>query len=199
MWLFVILAGLVVLAVLVLAVPLNVHIQVERDTTFRWQARMDWFFGLLRTELVRSKHNGPGRRKETEVQSQGQPLQRKSKRKRGFKPILLVLASEGFMKELVKFLRNSWAGLVWRDLNLDMHFGCSDPADTGAVWGLLMAPLIRAGWPSSSLRIQPDFSEERLQFSLKGTIRVLPLSFGVAFLVFLARPATLRALLVLAR
>lgn len=80
-----------------------------------------------------------------------------------------------------------------------MDFGLSDPADIGIAWGLLSATLPWIGPFHPGYRMLPDFSEEELQFDLKGTVDVIPLRFGATLLAFLVRPVTIRAFIAFIR
>lgn len=63
-------------------------------------------------------------------------------------------------------------------LTIDGCFGLADPADTGAVYGLLAPFLFAVPKPSNvSLSLRPDFTEPRLSGEADGMFRFTPVAF----------------------
>jgi hypothetical protein len=108
--------------------------------------------------------------------------------------VLEVLRTDGVLGNLARLLRGLIRVVQVRSLKIDLVIGLSDPADTGEAVGLLWAALspIEALTPVRS-KIEPAFSEERLEGSFEGRLRIVPLRIIPPLAHFILSPSTWRA------
>lgn len=108
--------------------------------------------------------------------------------------VLEVLRTDGVLGNLARLLRGLIRVVQVRSLKIDIAIGLSDPADTGEALGLLWAALspIEALTPVRS-KIEPAFSEERLEGSFEGRLRIVPLRIIPPLAHFILSPSTWRA------
>ncbi|HII07079.1 MAG TPA: DUF2953 domain-containing protein [Methanotrichaceae archaeon] len=183
---------LLILLALLLLVPIDLEGRVSRGGD-RPETRMKigWLFGLLQKDMSRSAvEQGPS---ENEEEKKGK--EKDTKVGPGSSRIALeVLRTEGFLRNLTHLLRGLVRALRVQFLWIDIRLGLSDPAETAEVVGLLWAVLI----PLEALtplraRIVPCFSEETLEGSVEGKLRIWPYKTVPPMIRFLLSPPTWRA------
>jgi hypothetical protein len=179
-WILAVIAGLLLFAVLVLAVPVDLTFQIRRDGAFSSKVRIGWLFNRIGRDLTG--------RKEPE---KTQPARKRPRAK----PFLAMVRSRGFLRRLLRYLRDVLRAMQLRELEGDLRVGLSDPADTGMLFALIMPVTagVRAAVPVD-VRIRPDFQRPVLQGYLNGDLRVVPIRLLAVSLVFACSPATLRGL-----
>ncbi len=73
-------------------------------------------------------------------------------------------------------------------LDADVTFGCADPGDTGALFGLSTPMIIAANRVDRAhLSLKPDFTQPALHGHVEGALRFVPLGVAISILVFAAR------------
>ena len=94
------------------------------------------------------------------------------------------------MPEAPKFLSDILSAIHFDFLNLDVDFGLSDPADTGAVYGYLVPFIYGAPLPSRIMvSLRPDFNQARFAGELETVLHItpaaiLPPAFRLAWQVY---------------
>jgi len=119
----------------------------------------------------------------------------KEKRKRRIKPFIAMLRARGFLRRLLRFVRDIFRILHVREFALDLRIGLSDPAETGMLFALIApaAVQLRAFTPLD-IQIQPDFEQTGLQGYFKGRLRIFPIQLIIVGTLFALSPATIRAI-----
>lgn len=175
---------------LLLAVPVELSYDIRLDADQRSaQGQFRWLFGLVRVKL-------PG---QPDGSSKSEKLPAKAKpKRRAERPRtspMAALSVEGFVSHLLKLVRRLLAGLHIHHLDIRGRLGLGDPADTGLAWALIGPISVILDAPGvTQVDIQPDFSEEVLDFSSSGRVRVVPLEYLAVMIRFMVSPTTFRAI-----
>lgn len=186
---------LLILLALLLLIPIDLEGRGSRGVD-RPETRMKigWLFGLLQKDVSRSAdEREPSENEEDKKEKKGK--EKEAKEGPGSSRIALeVLRTEGFLRNLAHLLRGLVRALRVQFLWIDIKLGLSDPADTAEAVGLLWAILI----PLEALtplraRIVPYFSEETLEGSVEGKLRIWPYKTVPPMIRFLLSPPTWRA------
>lgn len=191
-------AVILILAALLLTIPVKLVFALKKDDTWRGRIVVIWLFGLTRA------HIRPGRRQRDKrlkrrwsLLRSGRAAGKKLFRRR--RMLLLILRSEGFMRQAITLFRDLLRSLRPRRFRLRCVMGFKDPADTGRLMGLL-APLrvfarsLRVGRDSSvAIQVTPDFSGPRFQGYCSASVQFVPLKLFGIFLGFLFSPPVFRA------
>jgi hypothetical protein len=171
-----IIAGIILLVILVLSIPVEVVFDLEVPGKAKSGVRVGWLFGLVWKEI------GRGRRKP------------KRKKKRGLKPFLSLLRTRGLPGKLPKLARQIVSRVKVRQLDAELRVGLDDPADTGVLCSIMWPVFISL---SSSgpvkVRIEPSFAEPALEASVHGRARLFPIAMVGPLLCFVLSLAGLRA------
>ncbi|MCH8552907.1 MAG: DUF2953 domain-containing protein [Natronospirillum sp.] len=148
-----------------------------------------WFFGLVRVKLP----GKPSRTKKADKPPDKDKPKTRSKPSR-HSP-LAALSVEGFIGHLLRLVRRLLAGLHIHHLDIRGRLGLGDPADTGLAWALVGPISVLLDAPGvTQVDIQPDFSQEVLDFSSNGRVRVVPLEYLTVMIRFMVSPTTFRAI-----
>jgi hypothetical protein len=187
-----------VLAVLLLAIPVQLLFALKREGSWRGRIIVYWMFGLVRVPLR------PGR-KSAERRSKRRERTRKlivagargaARRRR---QIYLVLRSRGVAGRLVRLLRDLLRSLRPRRFRVRFIIGLDDPADTGRLMGVI-APLRvlinrrDSTAPNISIRVTPDYAGSRFTGYSCASVRFVPLRMMWLVLAFLFSAPVLRAM-----
>ena len=171
-----IIAGIILLLILMLSIPVELVFDLEIPGEAKSRVRVGWLFGLVWKEI------GRGKRKP------------KRKKKRGLKPLLSLLRTRGLPGKLLKLVRRILSRVRVRQLDADLRLGLDDPADTGMLCAFMWPALVSL---SSSgpvkLRIEPSFAEPALEASVHGRARLFPIEMVGPLLCFVLSLAGLRA------
>ena len=171
---------------ILLAIPIDLAFSLQRrDGRQTGGIAIGWLFGAVRVPLARrarAKPNPP------------RLVERADKRGRALRAVSMVRTG-GFFVHLLKLAQALLRRVRVRTLSLDIRLGLDDPADTGRLWAVVgplaaMLPLP----PAARLSIEPDFAEAVFEVDGRGNVRIMPILWVAAILVFLLSPATLRAL-----
>jgi hypothetical protein len=188
---------LFILLALLLLVPIDLEGRVSRGGD-RPETRMKigWLFGYLHKDVSGgSVEREPSEKGEKQAPKKDEKKEKKAKVGPGSSRIALeVLRTEGFLGNLARLLRGLFEAIRVQSLKIDIKLGLSDPAETGEAVGLLWAVLI----PLEALallraRIEPSFSEETLEGSAEGMLRIVPIKTVPPLALFLLSPPALRA------
>ena len=159
-----IVAGIVLLILLVLSIPVDMAFDVGGPGATRSRMRLGWLFGLFGKEF------GGGRKKPKE------PAPKRKKKRRSAKPFLSLLMTKGVARGLLKLSRRILSGVKVRHLDARLRIGLDDPADTGLLYSALWPVIIPLTYSSSAkVRIELSFEEPALDLTARGRIRVFPI------------------------
>ena len=179
------------LVVILLAMPVTLTYQLFWKQTLSANIRLNWAFGLVRTDLSPDQHKPkPGK---TEAARKKAGRRSKSKgRKTGF---LAAIREASFRRRIVRFLSDVWRAIHKKNVRLLVRMGLGDPADTGQLWAVL-GPLsgMFARLRDISIVIAPDFLDTTLEVDSSGTIRLIPLKFLFLALGLLFSPPIWRGI-----
>ncbi|WP_462322754.1 hypothetical protein [Halochromatium sp.] len=183
------------LALSLLATPVAIVGVLKKDSDWSGRLRLYWLFGLVRIR-VRPRQQ---RRRRT-VRWWSRPRgKRPGKRQPQMRRLIRLLRSPGFLRRLLRLLRDLMRALGPRRVKTRFVIGMNDPADTGFIAALL-APL--RVWltrpdgsePSAvSIDISPDFSGPRLHGYTCASLRFTPLRLIALCLGFALSPTVIRA------
>jgi len=203
-----------ILLALLLVVPIDLEGKVARGGSApQTRMRIGWLFGHLHKDVSRgSDERKPSAGGEEEAPEKEDDKEREET-KRGERGVdrdeveekkpegglsssraaLELLRTEGFLRNLTRLLRGLFGAVRVQFLKIEIKLGLEDPADTAEVVGLLWAVLI----PLESLspiksRIDPSFSEEALEGSFEGRLRIVPIKIIPPLARFLLSPPTWR-------
>jgi len=166
------LAATLVVAILLLAVPVNLIMALDRDGAWRGRVVVVWLFGHVRMSM-RPKRRTKRRRQLRKFNG------RASKHRR---MLSAMLRSEGFARRMMVLLRDLLRAFSHRRIRLQCVLGLPDPADTGRLMGVIapvsaVAGKLSVGRHSDlSIKVMPDFSGPRFQGQCRASVRFVPLT-----------------------
>lgn len=194
----------VLLSVLVLlAVPVTISFSVVRREAFSGRITFGWLFGLLR--ITPSLPTGGERRSRKRKPARTPPepddpaveAPRKPTRETSRTPakrFLRVLKSRGFLRGVLRLLRDLARRVRFVSLHVAGRIGLDDPCDTGRLWGSICAATgFLHGTKRVMFQVEPDFNEAVLELDGRGEIRIIPVTLLLPTARFVFSPATLRA------
>jgi hypothetical protein len=178
LWVIVVIAGLVVLLLLILCVPLDVVIHADVYGKPRFRLRFSWLFGMVSKEITREKKKPEEKRRAAKG--------KKKHRWKDTKFIFRILRIKGMLRRLKELLKDVLSRLQFRDLVADFKIGLGDPADTGLLFAVIGPATALLGSPRlQKMRFEPSFSDDAvLQGYSHGTIRLHPIRLILPFLKF---------------
>lgn len=180
------LLAVLLLVVALLAVPLEWTFKLRQEQGQReGESHIRWLFGLVR---VRTDGSAKAMTSE-EPEKTGKPI----KKARRSKPLAAIFV-EGFVARVLTLVRRLITSIHIHHLDLHSRIGLGDPADTGRLWAFIGPLGVLLAQPrATSVRIEPDFYNEVLDFTSDGRIHVVPLRLLWVVLGFLVSPNTWRA------
>jgi hypothetical protein len=162
-----VIGGLVVVAVVLLAVPVDLRGRAAGETSWSWTVQVRWLFGLVRIERSSGKVRDAGRRKAAAVKKPSE-----AKRPSRFPA---WIRDRAVWRRAVKLMRSSLRGVTVRRLDADLTLGLTDPADTGRLFGALSPVMLLLRPRVPDIAIAPDFERAGLAGTAAGDVRVVPL------------------------
>lgn len=169
MWIFIVLAGLAVLLVLLLSVPLDIILQADVHDRPKVRLSFTWLFGLVKREITKKKEK-PSKEKDA--------AEPKKKHRRGdIKLVLRVLKTKGVLRLLKGLLKDLFSCFNLRNLVAEFRIGLGDPATTGLLF-VFIGPVIAFLRPPRVNRIvlEPSFDADVVfQGYSKGTVSLQPI------------------------
>jgi len=192
---------LFILLALILLVPIDLEgrVSLGGDRPKTWM-RIGWLFGRLSKDVsCGSAEREPSEKGEEQAPEKGKEEDEEDggEAKGGlgsFRIVFEILKTEGFLGNLARLLSGLFRAIQVRSLKIDIKIGLPDPAETAEAVGLLWAVLI----PLEALaplraRIEASFSEEALEGSAEGRLRIMPIEIVPPLARFLLAPSSWRA------
>ena len=182
-----VIAGIILLVILVLSVPVDLTFDLATQGEGRRKLRVGWLFGLVgRDVLPRRKKRPPKAKKEKKAR----------KRKRPDMGLFLsVLRTRGLVGGVVRLGRRMLRSLRFRELDAGVRIGLSDPADTGLMYAALWPALLLRDFPGGvRLRVEPAFEGATFEADVRGQVRVFPAQVAANALRSVLSPAGLRTI-----
>ncbi len=181
MWVLIVLAGLVVLFVIVLCIPIDAVLEWDSNKKPRMWLRLVWLFGLVRFS--------PDRETKAKVESIGE---KKARRRPGLAKLLKIITTEGLFGKVAALVKSSLRQIRIEELKGDIRLELDDPADAGFVYAMLGAayPIFRST-RLNRVRIEPVLGKEVvIRGNARAVIRLQPIRLVVPSLKFMfSRPA----------
>ena len=185
MWVLATLAGLALLVILVLSVPVELTVRLITPEKPRVRFLLRWLFGLVRWEIKPEKTEKPARKGKV---ARAKPLGRRIGQAR---VILALLGTRGLVRRSLKLISDVLGHLKIRGLKVDLRLGLSDPASTGLLFAII-GPIL-ALWHPPGVKLSPGFEGAVFAGELIGNIRVIPGQLVIAVLSFIFSRPVLRA------
>lgn len=170
-----IVAGILLVLILVLSVPVDLEFDFRTSGDGKAMLRVVCLFGLGGKNLL--------------------PRKKKPKKgkKRDLRSFLTLITTRGVLAATIRLARRILASLRVRQLDADLRVGLDDPADTGmmcsVLWPLVVHPNL---FGPIMFRVEPVFEGLALEATLRGEVRVIPAQMVANFLRFVFSPAGLR-------
>ncbi len=186
------------ITVLLLTIPIDVTVHVQRSGTLSGRVMIAWLFGKVRlsskSDRQKNLQSEPVDSKPaTSSVPEPEPLPKISRRQT-ISYIMAILKTRGFVKRVTGLIQDLVTGIRIRALNISGRIGLGDPAETGRFWGILsIVSGITAMIPPVAVLLEPDFEQAVFEIDGRGTFRIIPLRVCLIILLFLLSPPTLRA------
>lgn len=193
-----IIAGLLLLSLLILAIPVTVTFSVQRRETFTNQFTIGWLFGRLRYAPQRvDRAKGKNRVAHQEKKTVKKTVPTEPETAPARRPLDLakaILKTRGFVKRTIRLLQTLIGAIRLRTIQMKGRIGLNDPYDTGRLWGLFSALTGVIHMKQQVLiQFEPDFNHPALEIDGHGIIRIIPLQMIAITTLFLLSPPTIRA------
>jgi hypothetical protein len=185
LWVLATLAGLALLVILVLSVPVDLAVRVVTPEKPRMRLGLRWLFGLVSWEIKPEKTGEPARKAKA---AGAKPPGKRAGQARVF---LAILSTRGLVRQFLKMVRNILRHLKIGGLKVDLRLGLDDPASTGLLFAIIGPPL--ALWHPSEIKLTPGFEGAVFAGELNGNIRVIPGQVVTAVLRFICSLPAMRA------
>jgi len=184
-------AALTVLLVALMAVPVALVVEAEREDALKVRWRVRWLYGLVDVGTSPRQPAPPtSERSEPAKPARTSETRRWRRARMG----VAVLRTRGLARRAQRTAFTLFRHIRVRELQARAAFGFDDPADTGMVYGCLSPFLVMAGARGLRVECRPMFLESGLRGVLRATVDVRPLAvIGTLVGFVLSRPA-LRAM-----
>lgn len=166
------LIGFLLLGLLVLlALPVELSLQLEKEETFDFRARLHLLFGLVSVDLSEiakktKKKTPPKKQKETKPHPAKLPRGKMS------------------LKRVTRLIRSLRRSLQIKELTLHGRIGLGDPACTGMLMGVLQPLLL----PAQHMTLVADYQEAVFEGRFTARLRLVPIrALGALFVFFFSR------------
>ena len=180
-WVLVALSSLAGLLVLLLSVPIDLSLSMERDERFRSRMRIGWLFGLVGKDLG----GGENGKESKEEEEEEEPKKRGRRGKRSPRTFLAAIRTRGFPRHSLRFAGRMLRAIRVRELNLGLQIGLGDPAETGRLLGLLSPVAACVGAiPGVHVSVEPDFYQETFRGYCNGSARIYPIRMVPPIVLF---------------
>lgn len=180
-----IVAAIVLFIFLVIAIPVDLALDVGGAGVAKPRVRIGWLFGLLGKDLGRT----------SKKPKEPAPKKKKTKKKRSAAQFLSVLAAKGVASGLVKLARRIFGAIRVRHLDARLRIGLDDPAATGMLYSALWPVLVPLTYDrAAKVRLELSFEGPVLDLAAHGRIRVFPIQMVWSVLLFALSPAGLRGM-----
>jgi hypothetical protein len=172
------------LTVFLLSIPVDLAFFFERGEVTRSRLRIGWLFGLIGKDLGGVKSG-----------QEKKPEEMKAKKGRGsIRWPMAAFRARGFFGNILRFANRLVRSVEVRDVDVELHIGTGDPAETGLLFAVIGPSLAVASGSSHKIRIEPNFVEETFEGHARGTVRVYPIRLIPPLIAFALSPATFRGI-----
>ncbi len=191
MWVIATLAGLAVLIILVLCVPVDITFHIDVRGRPKFSLRLVWLFGLISKEVRRGKKK-PEEKK-------GMDERKPKEKRRRTKALFQILRIKGLPRQLRELLRDVISSLRIRELRVNFRVGLNNPADAGLLFAVIGPTTLFLGSSRfHQIRIEPSFGDKAVcEGYLHGAVRSQPVRLVVPLLRFALSLAAIRAMKIL--
>lgn len=181
-----IVAGILLVIVLVLSVPVDLVFDFRTGRGGERILRIEWLFGMVGKGLL------PRKKAARKPKKLGKP---RRGRRGDFRSFLVMVRVRGVLVGVIRLVRRMVSSLRVRRLDAGLRLGLDDPADTGMMYAVLWPAFISPGlFPKARLRVEPVFTEPIFEAAIQGEVRVFPAEVVANFVCFVLSPAGLRLL-----
>lgn len=172
-----ILIGFLLFCLVLLFIPVDLSLYLEKDEVLDYHATLSLLFGFITIDMDRK-----GRKTEKSVLPK--------KKKSGKADLMSLFGHKAFIKRFIRLISDLLHSCRIKELNLHCRIGLGDPADTGillsTVWPLLL--------PWKNTILETDFQEAVFEGYCKAKIRIFPIQIIGNILAFVFSPVTLHAM-----
>ena len=184
--------------ILLLAVPVDVTVSVQRSGSISGRVIVAWLFGRVRLSSKTDRKKTPEPKAEAPEPETSEPPEPKSPSKTSHRQTLsdamTIIKTRGFVKRIIKLFRDLVTRIRIRTLTVSGRIGLGDPADTGRFWGMLsIVTGFLAMVREAVILLEPDFEQAVFEFDGQGSFRIIPLQMCLVMALFLLSPPALRA------
>lgn len=162
-----VIGGVVAIAVVLLAVPVELRGRAAGEASWSWTVQIRWLFGLVRIERSSREVRAARVRKAAAA--------KKPSETRRPPQVPAWIRDRAVWRRAVKLLRSSLRGVRVRLLDANLTLGLPDPADTGRLFGVLLPAMLLVRPRVPDVAIAPDFERAGLAGTAAGDVRVVPL------------------------
>jgi hypothetical protein len=183
------LAGLLILVILLLFVPVDLVFSLEAYGRLRFKARFSWLFGLLARDIT-------DRKKKYTVPKKVVKEKAGKKKRGGGRKALRVLTTRGLIWRLKALVLGILRRLEFRDFRMDFRGGFENPADSAMVYSLIWPAYLFLG-PAFGRNVQLQVSFEGVAFlegRCQGAVRLRPIRLAPPLARFVFSAPALRAI-----
>jgi len=188
LWIVAVLAGLVILIVIILWIPLEIALQADFEGKPRFQLRLLWLFGLVSRDIT-----GKGKK---EAVTGG-----KRRRWADAGTAYRVLRTRGLLRHIKEFIKGVLPCFRFREIVADFTIGLGNPADTGLMFAVIGPATVFLGASRSHrIRIEPYFGDDAVfRGHSQGKARLRPIRLVPPFLKLTFSLPAMRAIWTLTR
>jgi hypothetical protein len=189
----IVIAVLLGLAVLLLAVPIDVVFRFANVEALAGQVTVRWLFGLARFRIKIPDVSKP---RQSTAKPKGKTEEtREELGARGRRAnVLAALKQSAFRRRLFRFAKSLVRAVHAHELYLRMRLGLGDPADTGRLWAMV-GPLsaLAQNLHHAEVCIEPEFVDPVFEFESHGRVLLIPIQFILIAVAFVLSPPSIRA------
>jgi hypothetical protein len=169
LWIIIVLAGLAVLLVFFLSVPLDIILQAEVYDKPKVRLRFSWLFGLVKRDITEKKEKRSGEKVKATPE--------KKHRRGDIRLFLRIIKTKGVLRLFKELLKDLLSCFNLRNLVAEFRIGLGDPATTGLLF-IFIGPVIAFLRPPQVNRvfIEPSFDADVVfQGYSNGTVSLQPI------------------------
>jgi len=176
LWIVAVLAGLVILIVLVLWIPLEIALQADFEGKPRFRLRLLWLFGLVSRDITGKKKEAAGKKAAV--------TGGKKRRWADAGTAYRVLRTRGLLRHIKEFIKGVFPCFRFREIAADFTIGLGNPADTGLMFAVIgPATAFLGSSRSHRIRIEPYFGDNAVfRGHSHSTVRLRPIRLVPPFL-----------------
>ena len=180
------------LLVFILFVPVDIEFTYNNQAHKKAHTKVIWLFGLVRFNVgVADK----SKFKVNATELEQHKAKKREKKSGSLKSVLVVMKSKGFIKRVIRLMREAITVAEIERFHWHLSFGLDDPADTGRVYGLLSpAFAFMYTCPRIHFSFFPLFDRIALETKICCDFRIVPMKFIWVILRFIFSVESLRAI-----